>query len=84
MNKELIELRILIDSLPDAAFILEDRIFVDCNKAALNLLRCEDKKHIVGKSPLDLSPPKQYDGISSITKGEELFKMILNKKNQQI
>ncbi len=69
------EFRLLFDSLPDAAFILDDGKFVDCNQAALSTMGCTDKNQILGKKPLDLSPEKQHDGSLSKLKSREFFKI---------
>ncbi len=47
------------------------------NRAACQFLRCEDMKALVGKSPVELSPPTQPDGSPSEEKAQELFRRAL-------
>jgi len=75
MNNGMDEFRLLFDNLPDAAFILDDGRFVDCNQTALSIMGCTDKDQILGKKPLDLSPEKQRDGTLSRLKSREFFKI---------
>lgn len=43
----------------------KDRVFVDCNAAAVSLMRAHDKAELLGRTPDELSPPKQPDGRKS-------------------
>ncbi len=57
--------RHLFESANDAIFILQDNLFVECNEKTLELFRCE-KKDILGKSPIELSPEFQPNGEKSV------------------
>jgi len=57
-------LRMLFDRSPDAYFILAQGIFTDCNNAAMELLGA-GREDLLGRSPVDFSPPVQPDGSSS-------------------
>ncbi len=56
--------RTLFQNSADAHLLLADGIHVDCNQAALALMRCT-REEIVGHSPIDLSPEFQPDGSRS-------------------
>jgi PAS domain S-box-containing protein len=43
----------------------ETGTFLDCNDAAVRIYRLSDKNEVVGKGPLDVSTPTQYDGSDS-------------------
>ena len=36
--------------------------FTDCNQAAVNIYRMGDKASLIGLTPVEISPPVQYDG----------------------
>ena len=69
----------LFDRSPDAILIIEGDRFVDCNPAAVRMLRFPDKAALLSRysgsdvlsaHPADLSPPTQPDGESSFEKAE--------------
>jgi len=37
-------------------------VFLDCNEAAVKAYQLDDRKYVLGKTPLDVSAPTQYDG----------------------
>jgi PAS domain S-box-containing protein len=58
--------------------------FLDCNDAAVRIYRFGEKSNVIGKTPLDVSTPTQYDGSDSglaaqwhiqqgLTQGSHLF-----------
>ncbi len=58
--------RKIFESSRDAAFILEDGVFIDCNQAAVRVFGVEGKQDLIGRDPGDFSPPRQPDGRESI------------------
>lgn len=59
--------RDLFDYAPDAYFIMDSEQshrIIACNKAAVNMLRGSEEQ-ILGKTPIDFSPPRQPDGRPS-------------------
>ncbi len=46
-------------SSSDAILLIDDETFVDCNQAAVNMLRAKDKNEVLGIHPSELSPPTQ-------------------------
>jgi PAS domain S-box-containing protein len=41
--------------------------FIDCNQAAIDIYRFTSREEVLGKTPLDVSAPTQYDGTDSRT-----------------
>lgn len=66
--------RWLFERSPDAAMLFEttNSTFVDCNQAALALLRC-DKTWPLGKHPWDLAPAQQPCGTPSFAKAGQII-----------
>ncbi|HCI53108.1 MAG TPA: diguanylate cyclase [Gallionella sp.] len=59
----------LFELSPEPIWLLKEGRFVDCNNCALNLLGYQGKQDIIGKSPCEVSPEYQLNGISA----EDLF-----------
>ncbi|MFI5336149.1 MAG: PAS domain S-box protein, partial [Opitutales bacterium] len=64
--------RLFADSA-EAILILEDNKFIDCNAAALAMLRIKDPAQIQGLTPQGLSPELQPDGRRSEEKVAEMI-----------
>jgi PAS domain-containing protein len=55
----LLEFRSLFEESPDANFLIEDGVFVDCNQSVLDMFGFTDKGSVVGKDlPTFLLPCK--------------------------
>ncbi|MGO9127612.1 MAG: PAS domain S-box protein [Terriglobales bacterium] len=63
--------RALFESASDAILIMHGEKISDCNPQAETFFRC-GREDLVGRSPLDFSPPKQSDGRLSSEKAAEL------------
>ncbi|MBT9312693.1 PAS domain S-box protein [Leptothoe kymatousa] len=62
-------LKTLFDQSADAVFLLgEQQGFIDCNQAAVELLRYPSKAELLALNPLQISPERQPDGQRSSTK----------------
>ncbi|MDP1823978.1 MAG: ABC transporter substrate-binding protein [Archangium sp.] len=57
--------RTLFELSPDPCFLLRDGRFVDCNLATARALGFATAEALVGKRPLDISPPTQEGGQPS-------------------
>ncbi len=57
--------RALFENSADATLIINDGVFVDCNRAALDMLNYSYKGQLLDKRPEDISPELQADGTSS-------------------
>ncbi len=51
----------------------ENNKFIDCNNAAVKILSASSRSEIIGKTPAELSPKFQPDGLTSIKKAELLI-----------
>lgn len=52
---------------------------IDCNPQTLKLFGTEDKKMLLNKTPVDVSPKYQPDGKTSAEKAEEVFRRTLEE-----
>lgn len=64
--------RVLFEYSSDAHLIFDERGIIDCNNAAVTMLRCEDKAQVLNLHPALLSPEYQPDGRSSLEKSVEM------------
>ncbi|HVV71127.1 MAG TPA: PAS domain S-box protein, partial [Verrucomicrobiae bacterium] len=64
----------LFERSADAIWLFDPQVgrFVDCNQAAVHLLRAETKEKLLQTRPEDLSPPTQPDGTLSQQKAGEM------------
>ena len=63
--------RTLFESSTDAIMLLGEKGFLDCNRAALEMLGMSDVNELRCLHPVDLSPPYQPDGVDSATSANE-------------
>ena len=61
-------LQTLFDQAADAVFLLEEQRIIDCNQAAVNLLRYSNKTELLDLHPHQFSPKRQPDGQLSAVK----------------
>src|SRR5690606_39133383 len=64
--------RILFEHSFDAHLIFDHTGILDCNAAALKMLRCPDRAQVRALHPAVLSPELQPDGRSSLEKSVEM------------
>lgn len=65
--------RKLYEDSAEAILIIEDGVFVDCNRAALAILRLKNREQVRHISPQSLSPEWQPDGRRSDEKAAEMI-----------
>jgi PAS domain S-box-containing protein len=67
--------RAMFDRTADALLLMEPETgqFIDCNQAAVDMMRCTNKKEILLKRPAQLAPPNQPDGKPSGEKSNEMI-----------
>ena len=58
--------RALFDSTGNAVMLLDQKGFLDCNQATLQLMGCSSREEFCTKHPADLSPPQQPGGLDSL------------------
>lgn len=64
--------RVLFEQSSNAHLLFDDDGIIDCNPAAVALMRCADKSKLLGTHPARLSPERQPDGRLSSEKGAEM------------
>jgi PAS domain S-box-containing protein len=65
--------RMLFESSADPCLLIDGETYVDCNRAAVEILHAVSKSELLNTSPWNLSPPLQPDGRSSLEKAEEMI-----------
>lgn len=71
--------RELFEKSGDAFLILKNRNFIDCNDAAVNMLKYKSKKEFINVHPSKLSPEFQPDGKPSTKKANEMMDLCIEK-----
>jgi PAS domain S-box-containing protein len=85
--------RVLFEDSAEAFWLMDDKGYVDCNSAAMQLFGYSTKAEF--KHPADISPPNQSDGRSSriaaeermaaaFLKGKERFEWLHRRKNGEL
>jgi len=64
--------RLLFENSPDAMLLLDGDAFVDCNQAAVEMMRCSSKEQLLALDLYDISPERQPDGQISSEKARDL------------
>jgi PAS domain S-box-containing protein len=67
--------RLLFEQSSDAHLLFNTHGIIDCNPAAIKMLRCRDKHHVLGLHPAELSPELQPDGRRSMEKCVEMDRL---------
>jgi len=62
-----LKFRTIFDSTSEAVMLLDEKGFLDCNKATLGIFGCATREEFCSKHPADLSPPSQPCGTDSMT-----------------
>src|SRR5262245_29638240 len=72
----------LFERSVDAVWLLDphERVFVDCNQAAVKIIGAKSKQQLLRTRPEELSPPFQPDGSPSAEKSAEIIATIQRKK----
>ncbi len=63
----------------DAMLIIEGHFFVDCNQAAMSMLKYDHKEEMLNRHPSKLSPEFQPDGKKSYEKAMEMMTIAYEK-----
>ena len=64
--------RVLFEHSSDAHLLFDETGIVDCNNAAIQMLRCQNKAEVLALHPAVLSPEYQPDGRLSLEKCVEM------------
>jgi PAS domain S-box-containing protein len=81
VRKSEFRFRQLFNFASDAIFTMDNKTFIDCNEATLNIFQCT-REQIVGQTPYRFSPPIQPDGRSSEVAAMEKINGALSGKSQ--
>ncbi|MEI6315830.1 MAG: PAS domain S-box protein, partial [Syntrophus sp. (in: bacteria)] len=73
LHRSEIKFRTLYDSTIDAVMLLEEKGFIDCNKATLSIFGCTTREEFCQKHPAILSPPQQPCGTDSIVLANQMI-----------
>ncbi len=75
LNESENRFRVMFERTADALLLLDPGSgqFIDCNQAAVDMLRCTDKKEILLLHPAQISPLHQPDGRRSAEKADEMI-----------
>src|ERR1051325_2485721 len=70
--------QLLFERSADAILLLDPKagVFVDCNSAAVELMRAESKEKLLGARPDQLSPEIQPEGVLSRDKSAEIIRLV--------
>jgi len=70
--------QLLFERSADAILLLDPKVgvFVDCNAAAVELMRAGTKERLLGARPDELSPAIQPDGVASSDKTAEIIRLV--------
>jgi PAS domain S-box-containing protein len=73
--------QLLFERSADAIFLFDPReqVFVDCNEAAVQMMRAGSKQQLLKVHPAELSPEFQPDGRSSREKTPEVTRLAMAK-----
>jgi len=66
------QFRVLFEHSSDAHLLFDHTGILDCNRAAVTMLRCADKTQVLRLHPAVLSPEHQPDGRRSLEKSVEM------------
>jgi len=59
--------RALFETSSHGVMLHDDKQFLDVNPAAVRIMGCKSAAELIGKHPMEISPPTQPDGESSAT-----------------
>ena len=79
LKKSEAQFKHLFESSADAILLLDEGVFVNCNQATVEMMRCSDKSEFLSLHPSQLSPEFQPDGQSSFEKANQMIALAFEK-----
>lgn len=71
--------RLYFEESADGLLLMDHEVFIDCNRAALDLLGYKSKDNLLGKRPALISPQFQPDGHRSSEKAKEMVDTVIKQ-----
>ena len=71
--------RLLFERSADAMFLLDGEKYIDCNKAAMDMMKSSDKEELLNIHPSQAAPERQPDGRFSSEKAEDMIRTAFEK-----
>ena len=75
--------QLFFEKSADAMLLLDGDVFIDCNQAAVEMMRCSSKEQLLILRPYDISPEKQPDGQLSIARVHDTIAAALREGSQR-
>src|SRR5262249_5691754 len=72
-------LRLVFESSPEAILLIDDGVFVDCNRAACEMLGYAGQPELLSLSPAELLPGNQTDGTFETPNAHEMIAIARTK-----
>ncbi len=69
----------IFEKSTDPILLIDNGNFIDCNEAALKILKIKSKEQLLNIHPSNLSPKLQPDGQNSLQKANQLMQEAVNK-----
>ncbi len=63
----------------DGILLLQGGLFIDCNRAAYQMLKYDNKQELIALPPTAISPKRQPDGKDSQEKADEMIQIALDR-----
>lgn len=73
--------RVTFEYSTNAHLLIDETGIIDCNNAAINMLRCKNKSELMSCHPAKFSPEYQPDGRKSVEKSKEMDRIAYEKGN---
>jgi diguanylate cyclase (GGDEF)-like protein/PAS domain S-box-containing protein len=75
MRESETQFRALFEDTADALLLIEGNRFVECNRAAVAMMRMKTREQLLNTHPWEISPPLQPDGRRSDEKANEMISL---------